>query len=128
MAKSSGLHGLMYLGGNEIGNATAWSLDIDQATIEVPQVFGIETWGESFPGGLRWSGTFGAVYDDTDTNMEDAVTAAAAKEIVLYANRNDLSDYWYGSCYPSLSTSGDTSSPFTHTGRFDGSSTLTHIT
>jgi len=116
----------MYLGGNEIGKATAWSVDQDQATIEIPQTFGA-TWGETLPGGLRWSGTFGAVYDDVDTNLEDAVTAAAAKQIVLYANRNDLTDYLYGSCYPSISLSGDTGSPFTHTGRFAGSGALTHI-
>jgi len=124
MAVICGKNGLIYISGTEFVEANAWSISIEQDSEEYWS-FGA-SWKSRCVGAAGWSGSVTGFQDNAKKQLQTAATAGVAVALLLYPNRNDLSDYYNGSAVFSFSSDMDNSPrPVAVSGDFAGDGTLT---
>jgi hypothetical protein len=94
MAKVSGRAGLVYVSGNEIPYANAWSINVDQGVVQGAHF--AQTWMDSDAGILSWTGNISAWHDDSTKYLYGPATAGTTATVVCYPKRTDLTKYWSG--------------------------------
>lgn len=118
-----GRDGLIYVSGTEITGANAWSLNITQDSIETPQ-FG-DTWKKRVVGHADWSGNITAWLHTDSKVITTAATAQASVALLIYPNRDDLTDYFSGNAIFGASMAGGSGAAIGRDGDFVGDDTLT---
>lgn len=118
-----GKNGLIYVSGTEITGANAWSLKIDTDKIDTPQ-FG-DTWKKRVVGMNDWSGSITAWMHTDSKVLTNAATAGASVALLIYPNRNDLTDYFSGSAIFGSSMGAGVTAAASRDGDFVGNDTLT---
>jgi len=118
-----GYNGLIYISGTEITGANAWSLNIPQDSLEVPQ-FG-DRWKKRVVGMNDWSGNITAWMHTDSKVITTAATAGVSVALLIYPTRADLTDYFSGSAIFGANMGAGTGAAISRNGDFVGNDTLT---
>jgi hypothetical protein len=73
---------------------------------------------------MKWSGSIGGNLDTSSNLVFDAVTATASRKIYMYPDRANMAAYYYGTCYPKLSTGANLTAVAKFTGNLTGDGQL----
>jgi hypothetical protein len=118
-----GRNGLIYISGTEITGANAWTLRITQDAVETPQF--ADTWKKRVVGFADWSGSITAWLHTDSKLITDAAVAQVSVALLIYPNRNDLTDYFSGNAIFGANMGGGASAAIGRDGDFVGNDTLT---
>ena len=101
-----GHNGYIYVDGNALQGANAWSVDVDTETVDLRK-FG-DDWVNRCVTFNSWSASIDAI-DDIKTLM-DAATAGESKSLYIYPDRSTTGEYYSDNGIFSTGGSGDTGS------------------
>jgi hypothetical protein len=118
-----GIDGLIYISGTEITGANSWSINIDNDTEDAME-FG-DRWKDKLKGGREWGGSIGAWMHLDSKVITDCALAGTFVSLLIYPNRDNLTDYFSGNAIFGQSSSGSTSGAVSRDGDFVGTGTLT---
>jgi len=121
-APYSGKNALIYLSGQELVGANAWSINSTNQASEAPQFN--DTWMRQVPGLLNWGGNITAWDQGDESILFDMATAGVAIDMIIYPDRGTPANYYQGNAIFGVNSSGSTSSPVDKTGDFVGDGAL----
>jgi len=130
MAKVTCVDALVYWGGNTLPErneaSISWSTDVATAKSFVS---GISTAFQSkSPTWKDWNVQLNGYYDDSDRTIVDDAVAGTTRQVVVYATRSNLANYWYGNAFlTDLDTTINTDDYSELNVKAEGTGTLTFI-
>lgn len=121
-APKHGINGLIYISGTELVGANAWSIAATRDSVEVLKFD--DDWKSVVIGGGGWSGSINAWEQFDEQLLFQAATAGVLVALLIYPDRDDLTDYYSGSAVFGANSSASSTTAVAKDGDFVGSSTL----
>lgn len=126
-----GYNGSCTVGGNSVGSAKAWSLDVTQETVDTTN-FGSSGWKESAPTLKSWSGSITVIFDGGDDAGQASLIAgvtsgtAVALELLTGATGSGTSEKFAGNAVvTSMPITNDVNGIIEVSFSFEGTGALT---
>ena len=119
----AGKNGLIYVSGTEIVGANAWSISIESDAVEYSK-FG-DTWKGNFVGLKGWSGSIGALHDQSSKVLQNAAAATVVVALLIYPDRTSGSTFYSGNAIFSFSSEASMDAAVGRSVDFTGDGALT---
>lgn len=121
-APYSGKNALIYVSGQELQGANAWTINSSNQASETPEFN--DTWMKHVPGLLVWSGSITAWDQADESILFDAAQANSSVALLIYPDRGTPANYYSGNAIFAASSEGSTSSGVAKNGDFTGDGAL----
>jgi len=127
MAVHKGSEGSVAVGANTVAEVTGFSFDETADTIETTA---LSNSGRSYVADyVTFSGTIDCMWDETDTNGQEAMTVGSSVTLNLYPEGSSAGTYYYGTAIiTSISRANAMGSAVTASFSFQGTNVLTEGT
>ena len=127
MAVHKGSEGSVAVGANTVAEVTGFSFDETADTIETTA---LSNSGRSYVADyVTFSGTIDCMWDETDTNGQEAMTVGSSVTLNLYPEGSSAGTYYYGTAIiTSISRANAMGSVVTASFSFQGTNVLTQGT